>query len=418
MNKCIFLILTLLSIRLSGQNVFDVNQIVCIDTSEFKALPNLDKDLSKARVVLIGEAGHGDGKTFETKEKLIKYLVKKHGFNTIALEGAGFIETPFALASLKRDSNTYKEFEKCLDLKWSTSQQMKGLIDFITTKYKNNQINIYGFDPQPNSTSYTDKLFDFLADSSVKCLSNIDKTVFAEYLTKLRSYYKQSTGQEEFTLSFEEIKTLDSLTSIYIYQSKLECSLVKQTLINVQSCVRLFIYNMEEMGYSDRSVNSRDSVMALNIFYYLDKNPQAKMIVSAANFHIIKDLSLITNNYDSLKYKKIIPMGYFISRKYESSSFTIAFTNGGGQNGYCTDTAVYDVIKTAKFPIDINTLEFTFKNKKCEMAYVNLRRTESKVERQTRSLIFGGNMHYGYWDKAFDCIFYIDKQKPSTYRLP
>lgn len=418
MNKFILLLLTLLSLQLFGQNLSGANRVVCMDTSDFNALSHLDTDLSKARIVLIGEAGHGDGKTFEMKEKLIKYLVIKHGFNTIALEGAGFVETPYALTSLKKDSNTYKEFEKCLDLKWSKSQQMKGLLDFMALNYKNNQIDIYGFDPQPTSTSYTDKLFDFLADSSARCLTHIDKTVFAEYLTKLRSYYKQSTGQEEFTLSFDEIKTLDSLTRIYISQSESNCSLVKQTLLNIQSCVRLFIYNMEEMGYLDRSVNSRDSVMALNIFYYLDRNPQAKMIVSGANFHIIKDLSLITHHYDSLKYKRIIPMGYFIARKYKRSSFTIAFTNGGGQNGYCTDTTVYDVIKTANFPINANTLEYIFKKSKCNIASINCSKATAQLKQQTRSLIFGGSMHYGYWNKAFDCIMYIDKQIPSTYRLP
>ncbi len=404
--------------RSFGQGILDLKNIICIDTVEIKTLPHLDKEFSKSRIVLIGEAGHGDGRTFEMKERLIKYLVSKHGFNTIALEGAGFIETPHALTALKKDSNTYREFEKCLDLKWSKSAQMQGLIDFIGAKYKNNEIDIYGFDPQPNSTLYTNKLFDFLSDSSSQCVSTFDKITFSRYLNNLRAYYRQSTGQDEFVLSIQEIKELDSLTTLYIKNSTSDCSQLKQTLINVQSCVRLFIYNIEEMTYSDRSVNSRDSVMALNIIYYLDKNPDSKMIISAANFHIIKDLSLITNNYDSLKYKRIIPMGYHISRKYAKTSFTIAFTNGGGRNGYCTDTTVYDIINTAKFPIDRNTLEYSFRNKNCELAYINLSKNKPLIGKPIRSLLFGGNMHYGYWDKAFDCIMYIDKQTPSSLRQP
>jgi erythromycin esterase len=416
MNRHILIILLFLSVQLVGQNTSFDKYISCIDTLQIKSLPNMDQDLRNSRIVLIGEAGHGDGRTFELKGELIKYLVEHHGFNTIAFEGAGFIETPHGLNSIKNDSNIFNEFEKFLDPKWSKSNQLKETILYLSKKYKENKVDIFGFDSQPNSTVYTDKLFDLLADNTFKCLTNLDNPVFKLYLKNLKAYYKQSTGQEEFTLTMSEINSLDSLTQIYIKSVSKDCDLLRQTFLNLESNIKLMIYNMEEMGYSDRSVNSRDSVMALNIIYYLDKNPKAKMIITAANFHIIKDLSLITNNYDSLKYKRIVPMGKYLADKYGNSCYSIAITNGGGKNGYCTDTTIYDILQTARFPIEKNTLEYRFKENKCEIVYLNNLLNKQLNNIQTRSLIFGGNMHYGYWNKAFDCIIYIDKQRPSTLR--
>jgi erythromycin esterase len=416
MNKHLLIILLFISIQAVGQNTGSDKYIFCMDTLDIKSLPGLDKDLKNSRIVLIGEAGHGDGRTFELKSELIKYLVERHGFNTIALEGAGFIETPYGLNSIKNDSNVFKEFEKFLDGKWSKSNQLKELILYISKKHKDNKIDIFGFDSQPNTTIYTDKLFDIIRDSTVTCITNLDRRVFEIYLKNLKAYYRQSTGQEEFTLTMGEINTLDSLTQIYINSLSKGCGLLRQILLNVQSNIKLIIYNMEEMGYSDKSVNSRDSVMASNIIYYLNKNPTARMIISAANFHVVKDLTLITNNYDSLKYKRIVPMGKYLADKYGKACFSIAITSGGGQSGYCTDTTVYDILQTTKFPIDQNTLEYRFKKSKCTIAYINNLQKNQSTNSQTRSLIFGGNMHYGYWNKAFDSIIYIDKQRPSTLR--
>lgn len=416
MNKYILIILLFISINSVGQDTYSNKYISCIDTLQIKSLYDLDRELRNSRIVLIGEAGHGDGRTFELKGKLIEYLVEHHGFNTIAFEGAGFIETPYGLSAIKNDSSIFKEFEKFLDPKWSKSNQLKETIEYLSKKYKENKVDIFGFDSQPNSTVYTKKLFDMLEDSTTKCLKDLDKVIFEQYLNNLKAYYKQATGQEEFTLTMSEINSLDSLTQIYLYSVNKECELLRQTLLNVQSNVKLIIYNMEEMGYSDRSVNSRDSVMATNIIYYLNKNPKAKMIVSAANFHIIKDLSLITNNYDSLKYKKIIPMGKYISDQYGNQSFSIAITQGGGQNGYCTDTLVYNLLENIKFPIDKYTLEYSFKERKCEIGYINCLKNNKLINTKIRSLIFGPNMHYGYWYKAFDCIIYIDKQQACTLR--
>lgn len=414
MKSIVLCFLTFATITSFGQQMINQEKIVCLDTSEIMSLPTLDDDLSRSRIVLIGEAGHGDGRTFEMKGNLIKYLISKHGFNVVALEGAGFVETPYGLNGIRNDSNVYKEFEKFLDLQWSTSEQMKPLIQYLSDGYKKNEIDIYGFDPQVYATSYTDKLYTYLDEERFHCLANVDKEKHKKYVQSLKEYFKPLAGN----LSYDEIVQLDSITSTYLMQVNAECHYYKQLLINMQSCLKQYVYNYQEMAYADRSVNSRDSVMALNIFYYLSKNPNAKMIVSAANFHIIKDLSLIVNDYDSLKYRKIIPMGNHVFRKFPKESFAIAFTNLAGKQGICIDTVVYDIQQNSKYAIDENTIESSFMNKSCELSFVNLKKYRLSKTTNKRSLLFGGNMHKGSWDKAYDCIFYIEKQTPSTLRKP
>src|SRR5690606_40984169 len=52
----------------------------------------LDEVVENKNIVFLGEPGHGYGKTREVTSILVKYLVEQKGFNTIAIEGFGFID--------------------------------------------------------------------------------------------------------------------------------------------------------------------------------------------------------------------------------------------------------------------------------------------------------------------------------------
>ncbi|MDP1727789.1 MAG: erythromycin esterase family protein [Bacteroidota bacterium] len=419
-KKIILLFAFIVSVQtLFGQTIKLGNTIQCIDTSDLsKGLYQLDKVFKESKIILLGEAGHGDGMTFQIKTKLIKYLVENYGYNTLALEGAGFVETPYGIQGIKSDSNIYKEFEKFWDFKWSKSEQTKALMKYTSEKTKQNKLNLFGFESQPNSTIYTKNLYPYLRNTCKTCLTGIDTNMFNNYVKGIFNYYGAS-AENPLDETDKTITSLDSLTKIFIKRitgNSYECSLFRQHLLNISSNLEIFIYNFQHMSYADQSVNIRDSVMASNLFWYLDRNPESKIIIWAANFHTIKDLSLITNNRDSMKYKSIIPMGKFISDKYPKNSYSIAFTSASGQAGFCADTISYNLEETAKFPIDNSVLEYSFNNNNCKFAFYSFSNDSPLKEKKFRSLIFGGNMHKGYWAKSFDGVIYIDKQTKSTLR--
>ena len=105
-----FLTYTLLACLLAGSSVWSTGQVAPIkerlawlrghavkvrtlDASDedFKDLEPLGQAIFDARIVLLGEATHGDGSTFLAKGRLIKFLHQRKGFDVLVWE-SGFYE--------------------------------------------------------------------------------------------------------------------------------------------------------------------------------------------------------------------------------------------------------------------------------------------------------------------------------------
>lgn len=403
----------------SDHSVELANQLNCLDTNNLdNGLSELDQVFKSSRIIFLGEAGHGDGRTFEIKSQLVKYLATKYGFNMLALEGAGFVETPYGIQGIKTGRNINSEFDKIwLDV-WSKSNQNQGLMKFATQQIKEDKLNFVGFESQPNLTEYTQHLFTFLQKLCKSCMMSIDSVVFGRYLKSISNYYFASEAHP-LELSDEQILALDSLTREYIKLTNTQvkdCSLFRQYLLNIHSNLEIYIFNVQESNYSNKSVTIRDSVMASNLIWLMEQNPKAKVIVWAANFHIINDISYITNNTDSTKYRSITTMGKYLRDRFPEATYSIAFTSAAGSEALYSDTTQYELEKTALFPVDSSILEYPFKRQNCDLIFYNFRQDLNLQKKEFRSLIFGGNMHKGYWAKGFDGMIYIAKQSRSTMR--
>ena len=103
-----------------------------IELEAKNGLPNdlkkLDKFIDKKEIILLGEAAHGEGKTFEVKTQIVKYLVKEKGFNTIALEGMDFLEMEFINGRHVLKNNLVDDFENEWYNYWNPWYRAKQLI--------------------------------------------------------------------------------------------------------------------------------------------------------------------------------------------------------------------------------------------------------------------------------------------------
>src|SRR4051794_33215908 len=59
---------------------------ISIDEADFRDLSPLARAIGDARVVMLGEAGHGDGATFRAKARLVRFLHEQLGFDVLAWE--------------------------------------------------------------------------------------------------------------------------------------------------------------------------------------------------------------------------------------------------------------------------------------------------------------------------------------------
>lgn len=404
MKKLLLTALILLNIGyLKCQSLFLQQKPVCIDN--FNNINELDSIFKHTNIILLGEAGHGDGATFELKTKLIKYLYEKHNYTILINEASGLTET---VVQNRQKIKSPEIFRTTGDQKFANSEQYVQLYQFLqgTPDFK-----YYGLDCQPSNLNI------FLNELNLLGAKVKDNNL-AKYLIDIGLYYEQGTGRREFTLSLDSLILLDSLTAQYhknvgVFNHS-DSAYIKILLQNFRANLHIAIHNIEEMSYSYKSINWRDSVMALNVDYIINKFPNEKVIISAANFHNAKSIHKIYRNEDSTYYAKIQPCGWHIANKYKDKAYSIAIASTGGTFGYCTDTSVYNITEVAKFKIDENILETHLLIPNCEISFYDFTKDENIDTKIYRSLIFGTNMHRGKWSTAFDGVINIRNQKHST----
>ena len=413
MSKIFLCVILMLSTTLYGQNIQLSERPVCIDN--FENVSSLDKIFSSSKIILIGEAGHGDGATFELKGKLVEYLYKKHGYTIFLHEGAGFTESYQFSVGLNSSYPLSTVFDSLSYLYYSKSRELQYLRNVLDSS---SGMKFYGIDCQVgNYNVFVDYLNSLPKKVNVK---HIDIIGFSKYGKRVLALYNQSLGKEEFSLTLKEITEIDSITAFYIKKlinKKNSSSINTQVLLNIRAVVNMLKFNLEEMGYSYRSINYRDSVMAKNVEWIMNKYPKEKIIISAANFHVSKNMHNIIRNSDSLYYQSIYPMGWYINKLYGNKAYSIAITNSSGKQGFCTDTVTYDVVEDAKFQIDYTKLEPNLLITNCDYSFYNFKNDIQLSNQTYRSLIFGANMHLGKWSTAFDGVINIRVQKPSTLRI-
>ena len=154
---------TLLAYLLAGSSVWSTGQVPPIkerlawlrghavkvrtlDASDedFKDLEPLGQAIRDARIVLLGEATHGDGSTFLAKGRLIKFLHQRKGFDVLVWE-SGFYECAKAGEALAAGAPWRDAFERALLTLWSKSEQCRPVMEYVhATQQSDRPITLAG----------------------------------------------------------------------------------------------------------------------------------------------------------------------------------------------------------------------------------------------------------------------------------
>ncbi|MFN4199630.1 MAG: hypothetical protein ACK4FS_11455 [Flavobacterium sp.] len=112
----------------------------------------LDQYIANKEIILLGEAAHGEGKTWEVKTQLVKYLIEEKGFNTIALEGMDFLQMEYINGRSELKNNLTDNFDSVWYKFWNPWNPAKQLIPF--EKFiKSSKISFLGIEPYQYSTA-------------------------------------------------------------------------------------------------------------------------------------------------------------------------------------------------------------------------------------------------------------------------
>ncbi len=115
---------------------------------DFSDLAPLRAVLAGARVVVLGEATHGDGNTFLAKSRLVRFLHQELGFDVLAFE-SGFYDCWKAWHRIEAGDDPAAALRQAVFRIWTQSVQVQPLIDhFAAAARSPRPLVLAGIDPQ------------------------------------------------------------------------------------------------------------------------------------------------------------------------------------------------------------------------------------------------------------------------------
>jgi erythromycin esterase len=414
------------------RNAIQIRSIDSLD-EDFSDLAPLKKMIGDADVVMIGEPNHHIGTVYLAKTRLVRFLHKEMGFNLLAFE-SGLYDVGKAWREIKNGASTRQAFKNSVF--FADKEEYKPLINYIHKSVgSTNPLELIGFDNQMTGSYSSDSLVGDLRkffnrlNYSLSCLN--DSSYFARELRKAKNFSAPDKIVID-TLS-KMIRAIDSITAKpYDFETGYYLQLLKSIKKDVQA-KQLFTV-VQSLSLTDQQriwnlyVSMRDEQMAENLLWEIGQYPKRKIIVWAANTHIMTD-------YPGDKTKQLwndkpdappapfanwenTYMGIIIKDSIKEKVFTIITLGNGGTAGVINQK---DPAKSFTFPIAQSVRSENLGNLLIAAGFkqgiVNLKNPPKGGEwLRGRFRVGDGQGFAGEWHKAADAILFIKDFTPTNIK--
>jgi erythromycin esterase-like protein len=365
-----------------------IRSIDPVDTT-FTDLNFLVPLLRDKRIICLGEESHYKGEAHLAKSRLIKFLHERMNFDVVLYE-AGMYDM-WQMTENAKITGNIKPTEGLYSF-WYDTKECENIWDYYE---HNKDIQMGGFDIQITGSLGDSIRIERLGSYLEK--HHIDIKKFPA-LTNERELAMCIAFAHILKDNAQELwNNLDSIVNLLSKQ--------KHDNMNDKICFRYLCGLKENLSYSMKypagapiRLHIRDSLMADNFVFLTDSIfPHKKIIVWAANMHIVTQNNAFITQYDNLTY---MPMGAYLKSKYGDSLYVICFDSYADRNNE----------GSLMNKNSCKTIEFMFHQSGYQYAFLDFRAVDtiSFLKNHFASGVNHRIPYTGTWSKMADALFFID----------
>lgn len=398
----IFLVLFHFSFVNAQDNVRLVPKSQEIKLDEFSYLK---KKLNNVRVVMLGEASHGEGNIMEMNIEIIKYLHEEMGFNTIAFE-SGFYDLYKAQRIIDSGGNVEDAIKSSIFPIWTSTCEFQKLIKYIHEK--RGELKIVGFDCQLTGDYSISESLDDLQDlfKSNDLTSEVDFELLQHVFISLGEDFAFPAKTFDYNVFIRELQKVEGQLSVLqtrnIQDIDVWFQFIKSTKELAEDYFEYKRSTFPEEEWKAWMSNPRDAQMADNLMFYLRRYPNEKVVCLGASAHFANGFTS-TKNKELMQFK---PMGGYLKQELGSKLYSIAPITSSGTYGAFRVT---DTIKN----ISDKSLEFELAKDSFYYQFVDL--GISQFDSSFISYAIDYTPLTADWKEIFDAFIFVKSVNPSTF---
>jgi len=382
-----------------------------LEAGNFSDLLALRPFFEGARLVQLGENGHGVSEFDKVKTRLIKFLHEEMGFNVIAFESS------FYECLLANDRVASLDAEELLNRSLAEVWRCREVLDlFEYIKQRRSvgaPIRIAGIDIRISSPTIAETRPEFLRE----ILAAAD-SVFAQHVYALDAETVERRWDRDYFLEHA-----DSLTGEYgEVESFIEANrdtierafpdrpevvgIAAQVVKTVLTYIEHMRYDAE--GREDEAFEARDKGMAANVEFLLDElYPGEKIIVWAHNAHVCYD-------YSSIPERGLLNMGGRLAPAHKAETYTVGLYMYRGEAGN-NDRSVDEVPRSESGSLE--SILYRTRRKHCLIEMLSQSRTEgnSWMFESIKASEWGRGTIALVPRDQYDAILFVDTVSPPDY---
>ncbi len=369
--------------------------------------------VGSARVVLLGEAAHGDGAAVAAKARLLRYLHRRLGFDVFAWE-AGVYDCARMDEALRAGAPLDEAMATGLFESAAKSEEIRRLFAYARAERDAGRpIEMAGIDPQfsgrARGADYPQWILGFFDAASPAIVDDatrkgIDRA-FGRF-PKLAHFQPLTPGERaEDRAVFEGLARLlaRERPALEAKHGADAVALAERTIAGV-----IALYGWHEAVHADASTHMawsdqpelndvRDAAMAENLLWLARvRRPASKIAVSLASFHAMRAPDALA----APRFGAFVSTGQAVARALGSDVYVIAFTSYAGASGL-----------DRPHPFD------TARSGSLEARWHDLGRTALFVElgrageARAPAYFLGHTSFEGRWDAVFDAAVFLDRME-------